>query len=245
MHVAWRADKAAPLFRRLRWLAIGAILAGVALPFLVWGGNAILTGVGMMAGLWLIAASLYTPLRSLFGNGPRLTLAMIGMQIAHAGVGLFVIGVTATNSFGIETDQRIVLGESIEVAGYSAKFAGIEEIEGPNYSGLRGVIEISRDGEPVATLTPEKRVYRVQKSPMTEASIDDGWSRDLFVALGEDLGQGAWSIRVQYKPLIRLIWFGAMVMALGGFLALCDRRYRSKVPAAEVDVAATDGLRSA
>jgi cytochrome c-type biogenesis protein CcmF len=130
------------------------------------------------------------------------------------------------------------------VAGYEIHFDGLKQVEGPNYSALRADIDIIRDGRQVASLWPEKRVYRVQTSPMTEASIDVGWARHLFVALGDDLGQGAWSIRVQYKPLIRLIWFGCLVMAIGGAIAISDRRYR--VPAArtaDADAAA-DGVRA-
>jgi len=235
MHVAWRRDEAGRVLRRLRLAALLALVAGIVIPFVVWGGNAVLTAVGMIAGLWIIASSMRDPLLKLFGQGPRLTRAMLGQQIAHAGVGLFVIGVTVTNSFGIETDQRIALGESVEVAGYSVTFVGLRPVDGPNYTGVRGLIDVTRADRPVAKLTPEKRIYRVQKSPMTEASIDAGWSRDLFVALGEDLGDGSWSIRIQYKPLIRLIWVGAFVMALGGLVAMSDRRYRSRSTATDVD----------
>ena len=147
-------------------------------------------------------------------------------RLAHFGLGLFVLGVTVTSSFSIETDQRIVPGETVEVAGYTIQFGAPYQVQGPNYTALRADMEITRDGRPVTVLHPEKRVYRVQKSPMTEADIDSGWRHDLFIALGEDLGQDAWSVRIQYKPLIRLIWLGAIVMALGGIVAVGDRRYR-------------------
>jgi len=226
MHVAWRGDDAGKIARRLRLAALVAVIAGGAIPVVVWGTAPVLAVVGMIAGLWLILSALHAPLARLLGKGPRLTRSMIGMQLAHAGVGLFVIGVTATNTFGVEADQRIVIGESIEVAGYTVSLNGLQRVEGANYSALRADVQIARDGKPVAQLGPEKRIYRVQTSPMTEASIDDGWARHVFVALGDDLGEGAWSIRVQYKPLIRLIWFGAIVMALGGAIAISDRRYR-------------------
>jgi cytochrome c-type biogenesis protein CcmF len=237
MHVTWRSDSLRRVMTRLRIAAVIAVVVGVGVPVYVWGTAPVLAFVGMIAGGWLILSALRDPVLRLFGRGPRLTRAMIGMQLAHAGVGLFVLGVTGTNSFGIETDQRIVLGESVEVAGYSIEFAGLKNVEGPNYSALRGDIRITRDGQPVANLTPEKRIYRVQTSPMTEASIDDRWARHLFVALGEDLGMNAWSIRVQYKPLIRLIWFGCMVMALGGAIAISDRRYRVRKAVAAGDAA--------
>ncbi len=226
MHVVWRSDSATRVTRLLRWLAVLSIAAGIAMPLLVWGTTTVLAAVGMIAGCWLILSALRDPLMRLAGRGPRITRATLGMHIAHAGIGLFVIGVTASNSFGVATDQRIRVGESVEVVGYQIRLEGLRQVEGPNYTALRGDVEISRGGKPVARLGPEKRIYRVQTSPMTEARIDDRWSRHLFVALGDDLGDGAWSIRVQYKPLIRLIWFGSLIMALGGAIAISDRRYR-------------------
>ena len=116
--------------------------------------------------------------------------------------------------------------KSIELAGYSFKLTDLNNVRGPNYQALEGEIEIRRNGEFVAELRPQKRTYLVQQNPMTEAGIDAGWNRDLFVALGDPLGNNAWSVRLQYKPLIRFIWFGALVMALGGLIAASDRRYR-------------------
>jgi len=226
MHVAWRSDSVSRATQALRLLAFVAVIAGVAIPVLVWGTATVLAVVGMIAGCWLILSALRDPVLAILGRGPRLTRAMLGMQIAHAGVGLFVIGVTASNSFGIEADERIFVGDSIEIAGYDIRLDGLRQVEGPNYTALRGDVKISRDGDPVAVVFPEKRIYRVQTSPMTEADIDVSWARHMFVALGDNLGEGAWSIRVQYKPLIRLIWFGALIMAIGGGIAISDRRYR-------------------
>jgi cytochrome c-type biogenesis protein CcmF len=232
MHVAWRSDTAGRVGRRLLGVAAVALVAGVVISLVAWDGATALSVIGMVAGGWVLLSALRDPVLKLFGKGPRLTPAMIGMQLAHAGVGLFVIGVTATNSFGVASDHRIMVGETIEISGYEVRLDGLQEVQGANYAALRGDVNISRDGEHVAQLFPEKRIYRVQKSPMTEASIDDRWSRHLFVALGDNLGEGAWSIRVQYKPLIRLIWFGCLVMALGGAIAISDRRYRQRSRAA-------------
>jgi len=226
MHAAWRSADAAALLKRLRWLAVIALICGIIMPVMVYGTNTVLTAVGVAAGLWMLFSSCRDPVARLFGKGPRLTQAMVAMQLAHFGLGLFVLGVTVTSSFSIETDQRIVPGETVEVAGYTIQFGAPYQVQGPNYTALRADMEITRDGRPVTVLHPEKRVYRVQKSPMTEADIDSGWRHDLFIALGEDLGQDAWSVRIQYKPLIRLIWLGAIVMALGGIVAVGDRRYR-------------------
>ena len=226
MHVAWRSADPMALLKRLRWLAVMALVCGIILPVVAYGTNTVLTAVGIAAGLWMVFSSCRDPVARLFGKGPRLTQAMVAMCLAHLGVGLFVLGVTVTSSFTIETDQRIAPGESVTVADYTIEFGVPYEVQGPNYVALRSDMEITRDGRPVTVLHPEKRVYRVQKSPMTEADIDSGWRHDLFIALGDNLGQNAWSVRIQYKPLIRFIWLGAIVMALGGIVALGDRRYR-------------------
>jgi cytochrome c-type biogenesis protein CcmF len=227
MHAAWRSADALTVFRRLRGIAVIALVCGLAIPTVIYGASTMLTVIGMVSGLWLVFSSLRDPVARLFGRGPRLTQAMVAMQFAHLGVGLFVLGVTTTSSFSIETDQRVVPGESVTVADYTIQFGEPHEVAGPNYVAIRSEMKISRDGQPVSVLYPEKRMYRVQKSPMTEADIDSGWRHDLFIALGENLGQNAWSVRIQYKPLIRFIWFGAFVMALGGLIAVTDRRYRS------------------
>ena len=229
MHAAWKSADAAQLLRKLRWPAAIALVSGVMLTALVWGTGPVLTYVGVVAGIWLVLASLRDPVMRLFGKGPRLTASMIGMQIAHAGVGLFVIGITVTSTFSIETDQSVHLGETVQVGDYAITFNDLQQHEGANYTALRADIDISRNGEKIANLYPEKRIYRVQTMPMTEAGIDAGLGRDLFVALGDDLGDNAWSLRIQYKPMIRFIWLGCLVMALGGLVAMGDRRYRTVV----------------
>jgi cytochrome c-type biogenesis protein CcmF len=195
----------------------------------VYGGGSVLTAVGVAAATWLVFSTMLDPVLRAFGRGVRLTRGMIGMQIAHLGLGLTVLGITVTSSFSILADQRIAPGETLQLGAYQLLFKGIQPVKGPNYEALRGDMEITRGGQHVVTLHPEKRVYRVRSSPMTEAGIDAGWSRDLFVALGDDLGQGAWSVRLQYKPMVRFIWLGAAVMAFGGLLAITDRRYRIAV----------------
>jgi cytochrome c-type biogenesis protein CcmF len=151
---------------------------------------------------------------------------MLGMAIAHFGVGMFVLGITGVSSFSIEKDVGMKPGESITIEGYTFTFEGTRNVQGPNYSAIESDVRVTRDGEEVALLKPQKRTYRVQQSPMTEAAIHARLSRDLFVAMGEPLGQGAWSMRIQYKPMIRLIWLGALVMAFAGIIAASDRRYR-------------------
>jgi cytochrome c-type biogenesis protein CcmF len=155
------------------------------------------------------------------------------MSVAHLGLGLFVLGTTIVSTFTIEEDLSMSPGQTVHVAGYDFTLQEMQQVQGPNYRAVEGEIEIRRNGVFVAELRPQKRTYLVQQSPMTEAGIDAGWNRDLFVALGEPLGNNAWSVRIQYKPLIRFIWFGALVMALGGLIAASDRRYRLVAPARE------------
>ena len=180
-------------------------------------------------GVWIIVTSLIPIVRSLRREKGTagITRSVLGMSVAHLGMGLFVIGVTIVSAFGVETDRALRPGDSIEVAGYEFHMKETRNVQGPNFSAFEAEIEIRHGGELVATVLPQKRQYLVQKSPMTEAGIRAGLDKDLFVALGDPLGNGAWSVRVQYKPLIRFIWLGALIMALGGLIAITDRRYRS------------------
>ena len=152
-----------------------------------------------------------------------------GMTIAHMGIGMFVIGVTLTNVYSVERDMRMEAGEEFSIFDYRFVFNGTEQHAGPNYQAVRGKFEVFRNQVSVAELFPEKRTYLVQKSPMTEAAIDPGFTRDIYIALGEPLENSqAWAVRIYYKPFIRWIWLGALIMAFGGLLGASDRRYRSE-----------------
>ena len=231
MHTAWRKQAAAPWLNLLRIPAIVAIVLGVLIPLLVYGRVSILLFVGCAAAVWIVVMSLIPIVRSLRREKgvAGITHSVLGMSVAHLGMGLFVIGVTVVSAFGVESDRALQPGQSIEVAGFNFEMKELRNVQGPNFSALEAEVEISKDGEYVATVLPQKRQYLVQKSPMTEAGIRAGLDKDLFVALGDHLGNGAWSVRVQYKPLIRLIWLGCLVMALGGIIAVSDRRYRVNV----------------
>jgi len=163
------------------------------------------------------------------------------MSVAHFGVGVFVLGVTLVSAFNVETDMSMRPGETLEVAGHSFELRELRDVEGPNYSAIEGVVEIRRDGDFVGEVRPQKRQYLVQRNWMTEAGIHVNWNKDLFVALGDQLGNDTWSVRIQYKPMIRFIWGGALIMALGGLIAASDRRYRAAVPAkSKASAAATE-----
>jgi cytochrome c-type biogenesis protein CcmF len=175
----------------------------------------------------VILSALYEPYQRLMRK-QSLSRGVLGMTLAHIGVGLFAIGVTVTQMYRIEKDIALKPGESVTMQGYDFAFNSTKMVKGPNFDAVEAEVVITRDGREVATLHPQKRVYRVQRSPMTESGIEVDWNRDLFVAMGEDLGGGAWSMRIQYKPMVRFIWFGALVMAIGGLVAISDRRYRTR-----------------
>ncbi len=151
-----------------------------------------------------------------------------GMTLAHLGFAITLIGISVTSYYSIEKDVRMAPGDSIELAEYQFLFKGTEHFEGPNFISDRGTVEIRYQGRLLSTLHPEKRFYHAQRSMMTEAAIDAGILRDLYVALGENLGDGAWAVRVYYKPLVRWLWLGAIIMAIGGGLSMADKRYRRK-----------------
>jgi cytochrome c-type biogenesis protein CcmF len=231
MHSAWRTQPAAGLLRVLKWPAVIAIVAGIAIPAFLYGRSGVLVTVGTIAALWIVASAMIHPLRS-WRRAPGaagMTRGVFGMTVAHMGLGVFVLGVTIVSAFSVEADMRMAPGEKVEVAGYEFELRDLRNVQGPNYRALEGEVEVRRNGKFTAMLRPQKRTYLVQQSPMTEAGIDTGWNRDLFVALGDPLGNDAWSVRLQYRPMINFIWLGAFVMALGGAIAASDRRYRVNV----------------
>jgi len=229
MHSTWVRMSGESLARRVMVPAGVALALGVMLPWLVFGRASALTMIGISAGLWVVGAAMLDPVKRALRRGTAampLTRGQWGMMVAHLGVGVFILGATVTSSYNVETDSSASPGDRWEVEGYEFVFRDIRRIQGTNFEATEGEFEVRRDGRLITILTPQKRTYRVQTSPMTEAAIDVGWSRDLFVALGDPLG-GGWSLRVQYKPLIRFIWLGALIMAFGGLLAVSDPRYRT------------------
>jgi cytochrome c-type biogenesis protein CcmF len=230
----WKEAKLPELAWRLRWAGGVALATAILLP-LTLGSWRPLSALGFLLAGWVIAASVTAfvqrlrmqPAAQSFGQKLRaVSGAQLGMLVAHAGIGIFIVGVTAVKAFETEQDLRMQPGEVASVGRYALRFDGVRDREGPNYSASRGTLQLLRDGQPLRTLHPEKRVYHAQNQPMTESAIDSGLTRDLYVALGEPLEGGAWSVRIHYKPLVVWIWLGCVVMAIGGLLATLDRRYR-------------------
>ena len=165
------------------------------------------------------------------GQMPR---ALVGMMLAHLGLAAFCFGVAMVRTYEIERDVKMKPGDSTTINGYTFTFRGSLDVVGPNFQGVRANVDVTQGGKTVARMQPEKRVYRVQQNPMTEAAIDTGLTRDLYVALGDTEDGQSWIVRVYVKPFIDWIWGGCVLMAIGGVLAVSDRRYRQRAkPLAE------------
>ncbi|MFZ2236506.1 MAG: cytochrome c-type biogenesis CcmF C-terminal domain-containing protein, partial [Dokdonella sp.] len=207
------------------------VLLGTITSALMVGDLGIAAVAGTAAGLWVglgVVAFVVQRWR-VAPTGKRFTLEMLGMVIAHAGVAIFVSGVLITGASSIEKDVRLAPGESVAVGDLSFRFEGIEHTEGPNFKADQGSILVSRNDREIQTLHPQKRQYGVNTQVQTQAAIRAGVFRDIYVALGEPLGDnGAWAVRIYVKPLVRWIWLGGLLMMLGGFVAALDRRFRAR-----------------
>ena len=231
MHTAWRSQASEPLLRTLRVPALVALVLGIGIPLFLYGRIGLLLGVGTIGAFWIMVSSLIQPVRAWRRDrgAAGMTRSMLGMTFAHFGVGVFTLGVTVASAFSIETDRALQPGQWVEAGEYRFELRELNDVQGPNFIAREGVVDIRRDGEFIGQVRPQKRQYQVQKSWMTEAGILPGLNRDLLISMGDQIGNDAWSVRVQYKPLVRFIWLGALIMAFGGLLAATDRRYR--VPA--------------
>lgn len=242
MMLRWKSDQIVRYKKTLLTAMVVSLLAGLLLPWAMYQNFSLLTALGVAAAVWVITTTLHEVyLRVAHKPKPWRALLTIprgfyGMTLAHLGVAVFTIGVTLTSTYSLEKDVRLAPGESLELAGYRFQFNGVRAVRGPNYQAQQGQIQVHKDGEFIAHLEPQKRSYQTQpNNSMTEAAIDDGLFRDLFVALGEARGEeGAWTLRIYYKPFIRWIWLGCLFMGLGGLLAATDRRYRVAVKAAKL-----------
>jgi len=227
----WKGDSFANVARKLLLPVIIAFFIGVGLLFIDKGSVMVSVSVALASLIFMsVITSFILRLRNKGNIGAafkKIPLSFYGMNLAHTGVAIFIIGVTFTESMSLQKDLRMETGDTISLGGYSFTFEGAKSRQGPNYTAFEGAVSVMNPaGEPVAILKPQKRIYPVRGMPMTEAGIDAGLFRDLFVALAEQLDNGAWSLRIYYKPFIRWIWLGCIFMALGGLLAITDRRYR-------------------
>jgi cytochrome c-type biogenesis protein CcmF len=217
----WKRASLPELAVLLRWALAVSLVLGLILPF-AFGQWHALVGFGLSLAAWIVLTALLS-----FRRRWKQTRSHYGMVVAHVGVAVFVVGVTLVKGYETDADVKIRAGETVELAGYVFRFDGVSRVAGPNYTAAQAKILVSRDGKPVTVMYPERRVYTVQEQVMTEAAIDPGLTRDLYVSLGDPLDErGTWLLKVQHKPFVDWIWGGCLLMALGGLLAASDRRYR-------------------
>ncbi|MEO6542638.1 MAG: heme lyase CcmF/NrfE family subunit [Nitrospiraceae bacterium] len=229
----WKKASLPDLALRLRWAFGASVVTALLLPF-VLGKWTPLLSLGLLLASWIVttaALNVWERVSRLVGTSVMSALSTLpraywGMVVAHCGIAVFIVGVTMVKGFEVEQDLRMNVGETSTIGGYTFRFDGVQNIKGPNYTAARGMFHVSQGGHDVTDMFPEKRHYPVQNQAMTEAAIDTGLLRDLYVSLGEPLPGGAWSVRLYHKPFIDWIWGGCLIMALGGVLAMTDRRYR-------------------
>jgi cytochrome c-type biogenesis protein CcmF len=215
----WKSASLRDLAMRLRNAAVMSVASALLL-----GGFRPLVMLGVLLAFWVLA-SVATSMGERCAS-KQITRAVVGMWIAHAGVGVFIIGVTLSMGFSIEREVRLAHGESIDVAEYRFRLDTVHDVDGPNYRATRAAIYVSSEGSEVAMLFPEKRTFAASGTQTTEAAIDHGVLRDLYVAMDAPAGRDAWTLRIQIKPFVQWIWAGCVLMALGGAVAATDRRHR-------------------
>jgi cytochrome c-type biogenesis protein CcmF len=232
----WKKSSLPELAIRMRWAFGVSMITALLLP-LTMGEWKVMVSFGLLLAFWVITSifvSLWQRIKNsshqgLFTKLAKQSRSYYGMNFAHFGIAIFIIGVTMVNGYETEKDVRMDVGDTVAIGGYTFRFNGTNEVPGPNYQGIVGDIEVLNNGERINLMHPEKRTYNASGMAMTEAAIDTGIFRDLYVALGEPLGDGSWVVRVYHKPFVDWVWFGCLLMAFGGALAVSDKRYRIKV----------------
>jgi cytochrome c-type biogenesis protein CcmF len=223
---SWKNSNLLDVIKRLWIAALVAVIAAALIPFAM-GEFTWLSSLGFLLAFWVITSGVLQIIRQAKAGKP--TRSFIGMQVAHLGIAVFTIGVTMVGAYQEEKDVRMLAGESVSVGGYDIQLQGVRPVPGPNYKAMQGTFLLTRNGTLEATMYPEKRNYFSSTMPMTEAAIDASLTRDIYVSLGEELEDKAWAVRVYYKPFVDWIWGGCVLMALGGLLAMSDKRYRMKL----------------
>ncbi|HKP66003.1 MAG TPA: heme lyase CcmF/NrfE family subunit, partial [Casimicrobiaceae bacterium] len=237
---AWRQARLPDLWTRLQWAVYVALATAALLPF-AFGQWKPLVALGLLLAAWVVGATVTAllqrlrsaPQRSLIDKLRANAPAWYGMLVAHAGIAVFIVGVTLVRGYQVERDVRLDVGQSVDVAGDTYTFRGVTQQPGPNYDALVGTIVVTHGGREVAVLHPQKRAYRASGQMMTEADIETRIAGDRYVSLGEPVTAngltGPWGVRIYVKPFVDWIWAGCLLMALGGFIAVSDRRYRLAV----------------
>lgn len=240
--IRWKKSKQGELKRQLLLPAIISAVLGVIAPFIAGGEFNIWVALGIGAAVWIVLATLragYNVIKAKDGSVSlaRMGRSELGMIIAHLGIAVSVVGATMVSNYSIEKSVRMGPGVSHELAGYTFKYLETRNVVGPNYTAQQGQVEILKDGEKIALLQPDRRQYNVRTMDMTEAGIDWGVFRDLYVTMGDPVSRTEFAVRLNYKPFVRWLWFGGIFMMVGGFFAASDKRYRAKARAEEAAVA--------
>jgi len=221
----WRKDQWSRIWAKTRMAAIASIVIGGLLTFMLVDSAILKTVAGLSIALWIFITNIV----SLYIRRKSLTLGICGMSCAHIGLAVTIVGITISSNHSQEIHKRMGTGDRVDLAGHTFELVKISELPGPNYQATEAIINIYRDDEMITTLRSQKRIYFARGgSPMTEAGIDAGMTRDIYVSLGEPLEGNDWSLRFYYKPFVRWIWLGALFMALGGILSATDKRFRLK-----------------
>jgi len=227
----WRKDKPGRLSGKLRWSLLLSLVVGAG-AWIIEPGIGPIAAAGVTGGVWVISGSLFYFGKQLRRNNRfSLPASLLAMTLAHVGLGVFLIGVSLTGAISSEKHLRMAAGDHYEMAGYTFEFLGTSIVKGPNYMADEGEFVVLNDGGELTRLYSQKRQYAQGGNTMTEAAIDPGWTRDLYVSLGEplDANGDAWAVRIYHKPFVRWIWLGSILMMCGGLIAAADKRYRRKV----------------
>ncbi|HXI67613.1 MAG TPA: heme lyase CcmF/NrfE family subunit [Steroidobacteraceae bacterium] len=240
IHANWKRGRLGDSQRTLLQTFVAAAVLGCGFAFGLYSHGSVLTPIGATLAVWIVLSSLVDPIDR-WRRGLTLSRAVLGMTVAHTGLALAVFALTAVQSFTIERDVALAPGGTTKVGDYEFRFEGVKPAEGPNYEALAGTLIVTRHGAPVAVMIPQKRNFWVQHQVISETAIRMHRGNNLLLALGEDLGAGRWSVRIQIRPLVSLIWIAAFIMAVGGALAASDRRYRTARALVTSSEAATAG----
>lgn len=225
--VRWGRDRPAAIRKILIFALVMALILSFLLPWLMEDRVEALTYLGLMMASWIVILA-FVEMKIRISKKIKLTSSYWGMVLAHLGLAVTIVGIAFSQNYSIERDVKMQPGDSVSIRAYTFVFNGVHEANGPNYQGVIGSISVKENDKTLTTLLPEKRFYKTSRAVMTEAAIDGGFTRDLYAALGEEITKDVWTLRLYYKPFVRWIWSGGILMSIGALFCLFDPRYRRR-----------------